>query len=768
MHKQQVTAALSLYPEAPVLLNTTGVEGSKKDGFKDLQSVCFDRIYHQNREAFDSSISTSVKEVNTNFQKVVVHCPSLVLNSLSILKQDTLPLVVAMFSLVYQRIESYFADPKNSSDEINNSTSLLTPGNPIFDNWFFVPYSLVRQLLNFDSIRDDYEVQKFLNTTSEIKELYFPLLFSKEKGDVTESDKLLTKFLKRDTSVVKETLELKAFENVFGWTSSKSTSTGTGDEHFLVFTLSQAFRNLLLYFMQNASDSKEAIQSILPYTKIDWHFLRFLPQKNNLRQMYLFIRTNLHAKQELPVQAVEFEYSYKELHQIFGISENSHYATNDSHFIRDKIRNVTDELSKTVGCEYDIVIRTKSKTIAGTKYKSVVFKVSLKSSVYTALMNIRNYLKNECDIPRFSNNWLLISCLRYCSTDEIKKQIEKYKGTFNGSKALQKLKDNDTYTNSISDQLAAYINKNLLKFWQLKATSMYYVNSYSEVSKATGQVIYKDKSKKKIATLNPSQPTKPRGRPKKNQNEVSLEENKQQTGDKDELHNANFGEDEAHKQNAHSNNLDSAFETSQMTLDGENKGPGNYSSESYENQFLQQHYEENLSIFGETGVATFSVNKDNLINFVVSKDNKQWVQDYLQSIEKDSTSLFNTMISIQTIINTVEYKNELLKNRHVSCIDLYKEKMDIVVSMLRQFFGTIDQRDDKSSIHYIISSLALEKYSEQLLDLALNDEEVFILDKKYFAQLIASYRNSQNQIKDSDNKIIQSLLGQCVAYPFVK
>lgn len=763
-------------------------------------TLAFETVYQQNCQFLRSRLNENISITNKQLNKSVISCPNLVLNSFSLANPDALSLAIVMLSQVYTEVEEY-ADGltkiirRLGKDHEKSITALKN--NPVEKNWFFLPYSLVRTLLNSDSIGDSYEPTRFARAIHDIRYFNIPMFYSRNVKKPGEQLELITTLVGKNIALDVSVENILGFENVFYWLDSNTK------EEYLAFTISPEFRNLLLLCVEYASQANERFAKILPYSKIDWQYLHYLPNRNSIRQMYLFIKSNMVNFGKIKYIAQSFEYSIDELRKIMGINETSHYFSNDSHFVRDKIRKVITELSNERGFEYDIKIETRNiQTPGGRKEKRVKFTVELNLYFNRNMKETLAFI-SSLGLSSFNNDALILSCLRYCSAGTLNTHIKTAYDKFMGLMKVQSKKDKEEYTDFTADsQICRFISSELTKFWQSLANQMFIKNSHSRLHRDISEVAEKKtNSDKHIITSSPvlALQKKGRGRPRKTVESskkldgVKLSKDEQKIYDeleeqiklkhKKEVE-ANKSQDETNQD--HSQVSDQgAVDAEQVNLAPDdninfddnllvkptnfNLGPSTPNSpiENIWDGYSDQDIPEPMDFTLDDQIGTFSINTDNLKSFLIPingrTDHYAFVDDYLEHIANHQNSeaqqTFYSVFSLSNILNMCEQGNPDLINRSLIHIDLYKEKLNIVLQTLNVCFGTSVQRNDLTSYQSFALEIAVEHFSMNAIALA-NGERIFT--QKFFVQLADKVKNEK---KLPPLKAL-FLCGQCVAYPF--
>lgn len=801
MLKQAVVSGLAEAKPQEVVLDLERVaseianaEQKKSLSLESVHTYAFQQVYEQNPLLLNQRLKSN-QESAKQFDKATISVPNVVLNSFHQLKQDSLPLVVAMIAQVYNQIEKYTDElTKALKDHAATSDAVkaVIATNPIEKNYFFLPYQLVRTLLNFGSISDDFEADKFGRATNELRTFCFRLYFNrKTDNEIGEQINLLTTFMGKERDLDDHSVEINAFENCFYWQNKK--------KEFLGFTIGAEFRKLLLMLMSEMKDGAK-LRQILPYTRVDWHFLHYLPQRNNLRQMYLFIKSNIYNNSVLREQA-SFEYSLDELKRFMGVVQDSHYADNDAHFVRDKIRNVVADLSKMPGCEYTIDISTRStKTLGGLKQKLVKFNVVSKRTFTDSHKAILRHIKATTNVSNFKNDWLIFSCIRYCTVEQLCARIDSAYSKFVGiQKNVGLSKKYDHLT--IETQISRFLSDDLQKYWQELAASMFIENRYSSYSRLVKKVVVEEtgESASKIVSSPAAQivQSKKRGRPPKDPTKVTMP--KLSPSEK-KLLNVYNKKIEAEKLKAKKENTQvvqsesmeppvqnvivfpkghvlsdaekMADEVAQATAenletDYRIDAPANFSAPPPVVDDAQwESYSEDEVGFDLESFETFIINADNLIEHLQpingNTDHYLWVNDYLEHMnvdhQSDANSLFYDLFNLTAIFNIIEHNNKLFQSRNVKCIDLYREKLNIVFQTLFKFYGTYEQRNDQASVYAFL----VEKTAEFLFESSEFSPDQRMFTRTLFVQLAETVKTE----KKISMKEFYSLRGQCVAYPF--
>ena len=812
MLKQTVVSGLAEAKPQEVVLDLERVaseianaEQKKGLSLESVHTYAFQQVYEQNPLLLNQRLKSN-QESAKQFDKPTISVPNIVLNSFYQLKQDSLPLVVAMFAQVYNQVERYtdeLAKALKDHAATSDAVKAVIATNPIEKNYFFLPYQLVRTLLNFGSISDDFEADKFGRATNELRTFCFRLYFNRRTdNEIGEQINLLTTFMGKERDLDDHSVEINAFENCFYWQNKK--------KEFLGFTIGAEFRKLLLMLMSEMKDGAK-LRQILPYTRVDWHFLHYLPQRNNLRQMYLFIKSNIYNNSVLREQA-SFEYSLDELKRFVGVVQDSHYADNDAHFVRDKIRNVVADLSKMPGCEYSIDISTRStKTPSGLKQKLVKFNVVIKRTFTDSHKAILRHIRATTNVSNFKNDWLIFSCIRYCTVEQLCARIDSAYSKFVGiQKNVGLSKKYDHLTTET--QISRFLSDDLQKYWQELAASMLIENRYSSYSRLVKKVVVEDtgQSASKIVSSPAAQivQSKKRGRPPKDPTKVTMPKlspkekkmlnvyNKKIEAEKLKAKKENTqvvqSESESMeppvqnvivfpKEHVFSDAEKMADEVAQATAENletdyriDADAPANFSApppvvddsqwETYSENEISLAV--NRDVFDLESFETFIINGDNLIEHLQpvngNTDHYLWVNDYLEHMnvdhQSDANSLFYDLFNLTAIFNIIEHNNKLFQSRNVKCIDLYREKLNIVFQTLFKFYGTYKQRNDQASAYgYLV-----EKTAEFLFESSEFSPDQRIFTRALFVQLAKTVKTE----KKISTKEFYSLRGQCVAYPF--
>lgn len=752
----------------------------KSSPLASVETLVFDHLFKENSIFLSKRLKENISIANKQITKSAISCPNIVLNGFSLSKADALPLAIAMFSQIYTEAEQFTDElsktlHKFSSD--HEKTIALMENNPVEKNWFFLPYSLVRTLLNFDFITDDYEPSKFERAVKEIRVINFPLLYNRNVKN-KEEPQFLTSLIGKDVSIDTVTENILAFENVFYWLDSNTK------EEYLCFTISPEFRNLLMIVMDYAVEKNEQFAKLLPFSKIDWHYLHYLPSRNNLRQMYLFIRANMVNFSKLRNVSQQFEYSTDELKMLMQIDETSHYFNNDSHFLRDKIRKVVVELMQVRGFEYDIEITTRNiRTPGGKKQKLVKFTVTLARTFRDGMSQVLSFIKS-LSLSGFNNDFLLLSCLRYCSADMLCTYIKSSYDKFIGLTKIQSKKDKDEYVDFSSDsQICRFISSELTKLWKDLASKMFIVNKHSKCSREIDQVFSvstkkAEKNHKILCSSDVFNALQSKGgRPKKTKKvhhnyKAILSQYKLSKPEKDffkKITAIHHTDDQLAPSSTSKNTtidqspglleLDVHPIESEVQLDSFATEPLNFHGgpspnwEGLDNQF--------------SDIGTFSVTTQNLKSFLIPVNGKtdhfNFVDDYLEYLTHPDLSecqqIFYTIFSLSNILNMCEHGNPELQSRSILNVDLYKEKLNIVLQTLNVCFGTSVQRNDPTSYQAFAINIAVKHFTENMTAIA-NGERIFT--QKFFVQLADAVKVEKKL------PILEALFiyGQCVAYPF--
>ena len=832
MLKQAVVHGLAEAKPQEVVLDLERVaseianaEQKKALSLESVHTYAFQTVYEQNPLLLNQRLKSN-QESAKQFDKAAISVPNIVLNSFQQLKQDSLPLVVAMIAQVYHQIENYTDElAKTLKDHAPTSDAVkaVIATNPVEKNYFFLPYQLVRTLLNFGSISDDFEADKFGRATSELRTFCFRLYFNRETDKVKgEQINLLTTFVGQEKDLDEHSVEINAFENCFYWQHDK--------KEFLGFTIGAEFRKLLLMLMSEMKDGGK-LRQIMPYTRIDWHFLHFLPQRNNLRQMYLFIKSNIYNNSVLREQS-SFEYSLDDLKRFMGVIQDSHYADNDAHFVRDKIRKVVADLSKTPGCEYSVDISTRSiKTPGGLKKKLIKFNVVIKRSFLDSHKAILKHIKATTNVSNFKNDWLIFSCIRYCTVEQLCARIDAAYSKFIGAQkkvGLSKKYDHLT----VETQISRFLSDDLQKYWQELAASMFVENPYSSHSRLVKKVVVGE-SATKILSSPAAQiiQSKKRGRPRKDQSTAPLPKLSPKEKDLYDQYNAKIEAEKLKAKEAKGQtNTDLVEENTQVVppesmeppvpvqqdllAEEENNvivfpkehvlsdadrmadevaqataeqaenletdyridAPANFSApppvvedaqwETYSENEVSM--EINRDAFDLEGLETFIINTDNLLEHLQpvngNTDHYVWVNDYLEHMnddhQSDANSLFYDLFNLTAILNIIEHDNKQFQSRNVKYIDLYREKLNIVFQTLFKFYGTYEQRNDQASVYAFL----VEKTAEILFESSEISPDQRMFTRGLFVRLAEMVKAE----KKVSIKEFYSLRGQCVAYPFTE
>lgn len=805
MLKQAVVSGLAEAKHQEVVLDLERVaseianaEQKKGLSLESVHTYAFQQVYEQNPLLLNQRLKSN-QESAKQFDKPTISVPNIVLNSFYQLKQDSLPLVVAMFAQVYNQVERYtdeLAKALKDHAATSDAVKAVIATNPIEKNYFFLPYQLVRTLLNFGSISDDFEADKFGRATNELRTFCFRLYFNRETdNEIGEQINLLTTFMGKERDLDDHSVEINAFENCFYWQNKK--------KEFLGFTIGAEFRKLLLMLMSEMKDGAK-LRQILPYTRVDWHFLHYLPQRNNLRQMYLFIKSNIYNNSVLREQA-SFEYPLDELKRFVGVVQDSHYADNDAHFVRDKIRNVVADLSKMPGCEYSIDISTRStKTPSGLKQKLVKFNVVIKRTFTDSHKAILRHIRATTNVSNFKNDWLIFSCIRYCTVEQLCARIDSAYSKFVGiQKNVGLSKKYDHLT--IETQISRFLSDDLQKYWQELAASMFIENRYSSYSRLVKKVVVEDtgESASKIVSSPAAQivQSKKRGRPPKDPTKVTMPKlspkekkmlnvyNKKIEAEKLKAKKENTqvvqSESESMeppvqnvivfpKEHVFSDAEKMADEVAQATAENletdyriDADAPANFSAPPpvFDDAQWETYSEDEVS-FDLESFETFIINADNLIEHLQpvngNTDHYLWVNDYLEHMnvdhQSDANSLFYDLFNLTAIFNIIEHNNKLFQSRNVKCIDLYREKLNIVLQTLFKFYGTYKQRNDQASVY----AFFVEKTAEFLFESSEFSPDQRMFTRTLFVQLAETVKTE----KMLSMKEFYSLRGQCEAYPF--
>lgn len=828
MLKQDVVDCLAAaIPQEIVLdLERSEMEIANADQKKILSlesetTFAFQSIYEKNSLVLNQRLKSN-QESAKQFNKVNLSVPNLVLNNFQQLRQDTMPLVVAMMAQVYSQMEQYtdtLTKALKNNAPASKEIQALIAQNPIEKNYFFLPYQLVRTLLNFSSISDDFEADKFGRATNELRNFFFRLYFNREAGKGKDEQlNLMTTFVGQDKDIVEESVEVYAFENCFYWQHER--------KEYLGFTIGADFRNLLLSLLNEVKDGNK-FRQVLPYTRIDWHFLHFLPQRNNLRQMYLFIKSNIYNNSSLRVEEASFEYSLDDLKRFMGVTQDSHYADNDGHFVRDKIRKVLKDLEKTPGCEYNVNITTRAiKTPGGLKQKLINFNVQIKKSFTDSHKAILKHIKTTTKVSNFKNDWLIFSCIRYCTVEQLCARIDLAYGKFLGvQKNLGISKKYDHLT--IETQVSRFLSDDLQKYWQELASNMLVVNPLSSRSRLMKEVAVGKDKQAKIFSSPAVQlvPSKKRGRPPKDKTTVPLP--KMSSDEKKLYKELNEKIDLADAKSSTETQVDAVEETTQAVqpetkkaavlvqqellveqrdnvivfpkdqviseedqiadaiaqanaesvqeLDNDYRvtAPANFPAPPHVDAAPWEAYSENevkmeLSedAYNLESIDTFIINTDNLRDHLQpvngNTDHYAWVNDYLEHMndqhQSDANSLFYDLFNLTAILNIIEHDNKQFQSRYVKYIDLYREKLNIVFQTLLKFYGTYEQRNDQTSVY----SFLVEKTAEILFESSDISTDQRMFARSLFVRLAEVVKAE----KKVSLKEFYSLRGQCVAYPF--
>ena len=126
--------------------------------------------------------------------------------------------------------------------------------------------------------------------------------------------------------------------------------------------------------------------------------------------------------------------------------------------------------------------------------------------------------------------------------------------------------------------------------------------------------------------------------------------------------------------------------------------------------------------------------------------------------QSDANSLFYDLFNLTAIFNIIEHNNKLFQSRNVKCIDLYREKLNIVLQTLFKFYGTYKQRNDQASVY----AFFVEKTAEFLFESSEFSPDQRMFTRTLFVQLAETVKTE----KKISTKEFYSLRGQCVAYPF--
>ena len=822
MLKQAVLSGLAEAKHQEVVLDLERVaseiadaEQKKTLSLESVHTCAFQTVYEQNPLLLNQRLKSNLESAK-QFDKVAISVPNIVLNSFYQTKQDSLPLIVAMIAQVYHQIENYtdeLAKILKDHSPTSDTVKAFIATNPVEKNWFFLPYQLVRTLLNFGSISDDFEADKFGRATSELRTFCFHLYFNRETHKLKgEQIDLLTTFVKKEKDLDEHSVEINAFENCFYWQQDK--------KEFLGFTIGAEFRKLLLMLMSEVKDGRK-LRQIMPYTRIDWHFLHFLPQRNNLRQMYLFIKSNIYNNSVLREQS-SFEYSLDDLKQFMGVIQDSHYADNDAHFIRDKIRKVVADLTATPGCEYSVDISTRYiKTPGGLKKKLIKFNVVIKRSFIDDHTAILKHIKATTNVSNFKNDWLIFSCIRYCTVEQLCARIDVAYSKFIGAQkkvGLSKKYDHLT----VETQISRFLSDDLQKYWQELAVSMFIENPFSSYSRLMKKVVASE-SVKKIVSSPAAQivQSKKRGRPRKDQSTAPLpklspkekklfdeysakfeveklnaKEAKGQTDTDLVEENTQVVQAETQEQPVPDQNdnvivfpkdhilsdadriADEVAQATAENLETDYRidAPANFSApppvvedaqwETYSENEVSM--EINRDAFDLEGMDTFIINKDNLVEHLQpvngNTDHYAWVNDYLEHMndnhQSDANSLFYDLFTLAALLNIIEHDNKQFQSRNVKYIDLYREKLNIVLQTLFKFYGTYEQRNDQASVYVFL----VEKTAEILFESSEISPDQRMFTRGLFVRLAETVKAE----KKVSIKEFYSLRGQCVAYPYTE
>lgn len=826
MQKQAVVDGIALaYPQDVVLGKTTvlpeDVNGQPKKSLtlEDGDTYRFQAVYEQNKLLLSQRLKSNQLSAEQFKKTVAVAVPNLVLNNFQQLKHDSLPLIVAMIAQVYNQLENYTDNLAKALKEHSPTSDVvkeLTESNPVEKNYFFLPYDLVRTLLNFDSIDKDFEVNKFVRSIREILEFSFPIYFNRAESNPKDAQyNLLTSFVGNDLNLHKEAANVQAFENCFYWVEDKS--------EYMCFTIAPEFRNLLRMILNEVKDGN-TLRQVLPYTRIDWHFLHFLPQRNNIRQMYLFIKSNIYNHANRLVKSASIEYKLSDLKRFMGVDKESHYAENDSHFVRDKIRNVVEELSDTPGCEYTITISKRTiKTPGGLKDQIITFNVKMKRSFEDSLKAILKHIKVISNEETFKNDWLIVSCLRYCTEEQLSARIDQAWGKFIGMQKKAGKKYEGLPSNS---HFSRFLYNDLHRYWGKLAESMFIENPRSSYSRLVKKIVDTESSANKIYSSPATQivQTKKRGRPPKNPVENPLPKNlskderkfiekfeaekrkaKEAKAKADtDLVEENTQVVQAETQEkpvqqdllADQENNVIVFPKEQVLSDADRMAdeiaqaktqneddletdfqsvPSNFTAPPPVEVAPWDAYSENevsmeLSpdAYDLDGMDTFIINTDNLVEHLQpvngNTDHYVWVNDYLEHMnddhQSDANSLFYDLFNLTAILNIIEHDNKQFQSRNVKYIDLYREKLNIVFQTLFKFYGTYEQRNDQASVYAFL----VEKTAEILFESSEISPEQRMFTRGLFVQLAEAVKAE----KKVSMKEFYSLRGQCVAYPFTE
>lgn len=95
--------------------------------------------------------------------------------------------------------------------------------------------------------------------------------------------------------------------------------------------------------------------------------------------------------------------------------------------------------------------------------------------------------------------------------------------------------------------------------------------------------------------------------------------------------------------------------------------------------------------------------------------------------QSDANSLFYDLFNLTAIFNIIEHNNKLFQSRNVKCIDLYREKLNIVFQTLFKFYGTYEQRNDQASVY----AFMIEKTAEFLFE-----SSEFSPDQRMFTRIL--------------------------------
>lgn len=795
----------------------------KRISLVDEQTHAFQLVYEKHKPLLNQRLESN-KESAQQFEKVTVSVPNIVLNSFQQLKQDSLPLIVAMLAQVYHQVDKYhneLAKALKDNSPTSDTIKSLVATNPVDKNFFFLPYHLVGTLLNFQTIDLESQVDKFTRASAEIRKFVFPLHFNvKRHVEKGEQNHLLTTLVGNLDDLHEGTINAQAFENCFYWVHDK--------KEYMGFTIAPDFRNLLLLLMGELTDGSK-ISQLLPYTRIDWHFLRFLPARNNIRQMYLFIKSNIYnTKNKMRVQEATFEYSLDDLKRFMGVDKESCYSGGDAHFVRDKIRNAVAELSKTPGCEYNITISKRNiKTPGGLKKQIIEFDVKVKRSFVDSHKAVLKHIKMVTNADGFNNDWLVFSCIRYCTVEQLCARIDSaYKGFLNAQKKLGLSKKFDHLT--IETQINRYLSDDLQKYWQELAAAMVVENPHSSHSRLLKKVAIGEGEQTKIFSSPAAQAVqaRKRGRPRKDQSTApkvklskeerellekmeaaklkekavpaddtgSVEENTQEIQSEtikppvlvqqDLLSDQNDDnvivfpkdqviseEDQIADEIAQAN----AEQAQELENDYRVDAPANFTApppveiapwEAYNEHEVGM--EMNHDAYSLEDFETFIINTDNLVEHLQpvngNTDHYAWVNDYLEHMnndhQSDINSLFYDLFNLTAILNIIEHDNKQFQSRYVKYIDLYREKLNIVFQTLFKFYGTYEQRNDQTSVY----SYLVEKTAEFLFESPDISPEQRMFTRGLFVRLAEAIKAE----KRISLKEFYSLRGQCVAYPFTE